>query len=111
MSSIVEYMEQENRRITLLSVLEHLHECDMIKDERAQGITRQILGERTLDNLSNAQVYRYDKNILPLIEVDCDGHCDSKIGIEDLLNGYLRAMELGGVYCQHCMHDIENIPK
>ena len=111
MSSIVEYMEQERSRNALLSVLRYLLECDMIQDDRAQGITRQIIGERTLDNLSDRQIYRYNQDVLPLIERDCDGHCEAKIDIEDLENAYMREMELGGVYCQHCMYDIESMPK
>ncbi|OEE10652.1 hypothetical protein [Aliivibrio fischeri] len=111
MSSIVEYMEQQRSRDSLLAVLEHLQECDMIEDDRARGITRQIIGERTLDNLTERQIYRYEQDVFPLVDVDCDGHCETKIDITDLENAYLREMELGGVYCQHCMYDIENIPE
>lgn len=108
MSGIVEYMEAEQWKDDFISLLQYLLESDMIEDERAKGITRQIIGEETLDNLSSKQIYRYEQDVLHLIEVDCDGHCDDEIDMDDLENGYMREMELGGVYCQHCMHDVEN---
>ncbi|WP_345870347.1 hypothetical protein [Shewanella algae] len=108
MTSIVDFMEEKRSRDALISVLKYLLESDMIEDDRAQGISRQIIGEETLDNLTDKQVYRYEQDVLHLVEVDCDGHCDGKIDIEDLENAYLRDMELGGMYCQHCMYDIEN---
>ncbi|MGI1668751.1 MAG: hypothetical protein K6L74_00350 [Neptuniibacter sp.] len=108
MSSIVEFMEEKRSRDALVSVLEYLLECDMIEDDRAQGISRQIIGEGTLDNLTEKQIYRYEEDVLHLVEVACDGHCDGIIDIEDLENAYLRDMELGGTYCQHCMHDVES---
>ena len=108
MSSIVDYMEQERSRNTLVSVLSYLQDSGMIDDLRSQGITRQIIGERTLDNLTESQIYRYEQDVLPLIERDCDGHCDGIIDIEDLKNGYLSEIELGGVYCQHCMIDLSD---
>lgn len=107
MSSIFDYLEEKNSREALVSVLDFLLESDMIEDERAQGISRQIIGEGTLDNLTEKQKYRYNQDVLHFIDVDCDGHCDDKIHIEDLTNAYFRDMELGGVYCQHCMFDIE----
>ncbi|WP_221801842.1 hypothetical protein [Oceanobacter mangrovi] len=108
MSGIVEYMEEQETRKALVSVLQYLLDSDMIEDDRAQGIIRQIIGEGTLDNLSDKQIYRYEQDVLHLVEVGCDGHCDGMIDIHDLENAYLREMELGGLYCQHCMYDIEN---
>lgn len=108
MSSIVDYMEERELRKALVSALEYLLECDIIEDDRAQGISRQIIGEETLDNLSDKQIYRYNQDVLHLIEVDCEGHCNGIIDIHDLLNAYARDVELGGTYCQHCMYDIEN---
>ena len=104
---IVEYMESERRRGAFLEALQYLLESDMIEDEKAKGITRQIIGEGTLDNLTDKQVYLYEQIVLPLIEVKCDGHCDGIIDIEDFENAHLREIELGGLYCQHCMYDIE----
>ncbi|MHA7854991.1 hypothetical protein [Marinobacter shengliensis] len=108
MSRIVEYMEEQQRRETFISVLQYLLDCDEIEDERAQGITRQIIGEGTLENLSPKQIYRYEQDVLHLVEVWCDGHCEGTIDIEDLENAYMRDTELGGRYCQLCMYDIEN---
>ncbi|WP_194089615.1 hypothetical protein [Vibrio hibernica] len=108
MSSIVDYMEDLESRKALASVLEYLLECDMIEDDRARGISRQIIGEQTLDNLTEKQIYRYNQDVLHLVEVACDGHCAGSIDIHDLVNAYGRDMELGGTYCQHCMYDIEN---
>jgi hypothetical protein len=108
MSSIVDYMENLESRRALASVLEYLLESDMIEDERAKGISRQIIGEQTLDNLTDKQIYRYNQDVLHLVEVACDGRCDGNIDIYDLKNAYGRDMELGGTYCQHCMHDVEN---
>ncbi len=64
MSSIVEFMEEKRSRDALVSVLEYLLECDMIEDDRAQGISRQIIGEGTLDNLTEKQIYRYEEDVL-----------------------------------------------
>ena len=108
MSSIVEYMEDKRSKEALVAVLDHLLECDMIEDERARGISRQIIGEVTLDNLTSRQIYRYEKDVAHLVNVPCDGHCDVNIDIHDLENAYLRDIELGGTYCQHCMHDVES---
>jgi hypothetical protein len=107
MSGIVEYMEAQRSRDAFISVLKYLLKCDMIKDDRAQGVTRQIIGEKTLDNLTSKQIFRYEQDVLSLVKVACDGHCDGEIDIEDLENAYMRDLELGGVYCQHCTYDIE----
>lgn len=107
MSRIVELMEEQERRDAFISVLQYLLNCELIEDHRAQGITRQIIGEETLDNLTDKQLYRYENDVLHLVEVDCDGHCGGEIDIEDLENAYLRDMELGGLFCQQCMYDIE----
>lgn len=104
---IVEFMESKKKRDAFLETLQYLLDNGMIEDERAKGITKQILGEGTLDNLSDRQVYRYEQDVLPLVEVACEGHCDGIIDIEDFENAHLREMELGGLYCQHCMYDIE----
>lgn len=98
----------ERSQDAFISVLQYLLESERIEDDRAQGVARQIIGERSLNNLTDKQIYRYKQDVLHLIEVYCEGHCEGMVDINDLENAYLREMELGGVYCQHCMHDVEN---
>ena len=100
-------MEQQRSREALVSVLKYLLENDMIEDDRAQKITKKIVDENTLDNLTKDEIDRYEQDVLDKFEVDCDGNCSNKIDIEDLENAYLREMEFGELYCQHCMYDAE----
>ena len=107
MSRIVEYMEEKRRHEALISVIEYLMRSDRIEDERSRGIAKKIIAEGALDNLSSKQLYRYEQDIKPLVEIACDGHCGGDVDIEDVVNAYMREVELGGIYCQSCMYDIE----
>ena len=92
---------------SLNSVLEYLLESDILQDDQARGICRQILGGTAIDKLTDRQSYRFREFVLPLININCDGDCSGNIDIDDLVNAYGRELELGGKYCQHCAFDVE----
>lgn len=108
MSGILSYMEEEQRRDAFISALQYLLDSEYIEDERAQGITKQIIAQRSLDNLTLKQKYRYEQDVADLFRAVCNG-CEQIIPMEEIENTYTRDMELGGHYCQQCMFDVERI--
>ena len=104
---IFEYMEREEKRKALVSVLKYLLENDKVENDAAIGICRQIIGGSSLDDLTEKQKYRFEQDVSDFVDVACEGHCDGMIDIEYLKNAYMRDDELGGLYCQHCAYDLE----
>lgn len=92
---------------TLNSALQYLLESDIVQDDRARGICRQIICGTAIDQLTDNQSYRFKEFVLPHININCDGHCSGNIDINDLVNAYGRELELGGKYCQHCAFNVE----
>ena len=105
MSIIKRYLEREETANNLVSALNTLLEHEVIDNPASVGISKKIISDRSVENLYPKQLDVYEKYISPLLEPDCEGHCDGKIDMADLSNAYLSEFEEGGLYCQLCIYD------
>ncbi len=109
MSFIKRHLEQEAEAINLVAALQVLLEHEIIDNSASEGISKKIISERSVKELSQKQLGVFDKYIQPLLEPNCEGYCDGKIEISDLPNAYLSEFEEGGLYCQHCIYDRQKL--
>lgn len=84
----------------LEEILEFLVDTKRIAGIPSENIARHAiaLGEESL-SLSERELF--DKEILPLLELDCGG-CHARIEAEDLHEAYLQEVCAGSLYCRRC---------
>ncbi|MES9844596.1 MAG: hypothetical protein ABW131_08110 [Candidatus Sedimenticola sp. 6PFRAG5] len=105
MSSVKRYLEREETANNLVEALGALLEAEKIEHEASIGISKKIIADRSVEQLSTKQLAVFEHHINPLLEPDCEGHCNGKIDISDISNAIAHEFEEGGLYCQHCIYD------
>lgn len=105
MSFIKRHLEKEETANDLVEALEALLENERVENPASEGISKKIISDRSVENLSEKQLSVFENYIQPLLEPECEGHCGSNINMFDLPNALLSEFEEGGLYCQHCIFD------
>lgn len=90
-----------------LRLLEFLLDNEYIQsDSSAAGITRQILGNKSLDKLTEKQINRFKEDVLPLIKVGCK-ECGLALDVSEALEAYQNDDGCGNIICLSC-YDLKN---
>ena len=106
MSLTKRFMEIEEEAEILVSALDALIENEAIEHKASLGISKQIVADRSIDNLSQKQIQVFQKHIEPLLTPSCErDECIEKISIRDLPDAYLNAFDFGGLFCGDCQYE------
>lgn len=109
MSFIKRHLEREAEANNLVAALQVLLDYEIINNPTSKGISKKIISDRSVDELSPKQLEVFDNYIHQVLEPSCEGHCNGEIDILDLPNAYLSEFEEGGLYCQHCIYDRQKL--
>ncbi len=84
----------------LEDLLEYLIDTKRIEGLHCEDIARHAIafGE---ESLSRAERQLFEKEILPLLEIDC-ANCHLRMGADDLHEAYLHEVCAGSIYCRNC---------
>ncbi len=107
MSSVKRYMEDEEQREALRSVLAILLDTEQINHDASKGIARKIVADGDTEGLSPKQLGAFENHIKPFIDVSCEREgCGSAIDIRHLTEAYGNRDEFGGLHCVDCALDM-----
>ncbi|BDQ36161.1 hypothetical protein SYK_05210 [Pseudodesulfovibrio nedwellii] len=107
MSLIKRWMEEQEEQDVFINALKAVIENEEIDNEISLGISKKILDDESIDNLSDKQINVFNKYIDPHLTPECDSdEClgNGKIQMIDLPEAYNQKFELGGLYCEECVN-------
>jgi hypothetical protein len=105
MSFAKRFMEEQEERDALIEALKTLVENDVIQHAVSLGITKKIIADGKIDNLSPKQLKIYDQYIEPLLNPNCENiDCGGKISHRDLPAAYQQQFEVGKLLCEECLY-------
>jgi len=104
MSLIKRYAEQAEEDENRNNALEALIECDLVEGA-ALGIAKKVIGENSLDGLSDKQKFVYQNVIAPQLEIACETEdCGGMISSHEVADA-IRNRESGeDVLCVDCQY-------
>ncbi len=106
MSFTKRFMEQEEETEIFINALSALIKNEQIQHDVSLGISKRIVADRSIEQLSQKQIDVFEKHIDPLLTPKCEKHdCNAEISTRDLPSAYLNEFEFGGLYCDDCQYE------
>ena len=105
MSFTKRFMEEQEERDAYVDALKTLVENEVIQHDISLGITKKIIADGKIDNLSAKQLEVYDQHIEPLLNPQCENiDCGGTISHRDLPAAYQEQFEVGKLLCEECLY-------
>jgi hypothetical protein len=88
-------------------LLEVLDDGDLVPEGSPVGIVRQILGEKTIDNLSENQIVRFKEHVMPLMRGRCK-ECGLVLDLDQIISEYEQgASDSNELMCSDCRQEVK----
>ena len=105
MSFTKRFIEHNEYNDTLISVLQHLDENDLLPNNLIKGIARKVIDVQSPEELSTrSQRWHFYNDVKPFIEnIRCENNdCNSHIGTDILEESFNYKNQYGKLLCIDC---------